>query len=72
VPGCTGSGTSGNDYCTVAPPGRLVLMGNNNVPANNFPLGRCQGDCDLDADCAVRRSLPISSIHDSNGSVSID
>jgi hypothetical protein len=64
VAGCTGTGSSGSDYCAPAPPGRLVLMGDNGSPAINFPLGRCEGDCDRDADCEVRRSLSISSIYD--------
>jgi hypothetical protein len=59
VPGCAGTGTIDQDYCTVAAPGRLVLMGNDNVPASSFPLGRCQGDCDVDADCKVRVVLYI-------------
>ena len=30
----------------------LAFVGNNGSPSNTFPLARCQGDCDSDADCA--------------------
>jgi hypothetical protein len=58
VPGCSGTGTSGNDYCTLPAVGQLVLMGDANIPAGAFPLSRCEGDCDTDADCKVRIPLP--------------
>ena len=56
VPGCTGGGESGKDYCYVPPSGELVLMGDEDEPAANFPLGECEGDCDNDGDCAVSES----------------
>jgi hypothetical protein len=28
-------------------------MGDEDVPAANFPLGECEGDCNSDSDCAV-------------------
>ncbi|GKY90744.1 hypothetical protein MPSEU_000047300 [Mayamaea pseudoterrestris] len=31
---------------------RLQIMGDNGSPADVFPLGNCQGDCDDDSDCA--------------------
>ena len=30
----------------------LVLKGNDGKPSSSFPLGECEGDCDIDADCA--------------------
>jgi hypothetical protein len=33
--------------------GQLVLMGDENRPATNFPLGKCEADCDSDDDCEV-------------------
>lgn len=52
VPGCTGEGGSGLDYCiTPTEPNTLVLMGDDNEPVENFPLGACQGDCDNDSEC---------------------
>ena len=53
VPGCSGDGISGKDYCYVPPAGELVLMGNNYSPASAFPLKECQADCDRDLDCDV-------------------
>ena len=53
VPGCRGTGRSGKNYCYAPPTDELIVMGDNNVPAENFPLGKCQGDCDSDTDCAV-------------------
>jgi hypothetical protein len=29
------------------------VMGDEDVPAANFPLGECEGDCDNDDDCEV-------------------
>jgi hypothetical protein len=58
VPGCSGTGRSGDDYCTLPAVGQLVLMGDANSPAGAFPLSRCEGDCDTDADCEVRFSMP--------------
>ncbi|KAL7450676.1 hypothetical protein ACHAWC_002556, partial [Mediolabrus comicus] len=52
VPGCTGTGASGTDYCAERPTQNTVwLKGDNGRPAANFPLGLCEGDCDSDADC---------------------
>ncbi|KAL7542977.1 hypothetical protein ACHAXR_013016 [Thalassiosira sp. AJA248-18] len=63
VPGCSGDGVSGEDYCYALQPttsptpsptfpsGVLVVVGNNWSPADKFPLGECQGDCDVDSDC---------------------
>lgn len=76
VPGCTGQGSSGRDYCAIpeptssptpnptkapttpsptpsTPKNELVLAGDNGDPADAFPLGECQGDCDNDGQCAV-------------------
>jgi hypothetical protein len=58
VPSCSGTGRSGDDYCTLPAVGQLVLMGDANMPAGAFPLSRCEGDCDTDADCEVRIPLP--------------
>jgi hypothetical protein len=30
----------------------LQLIGNNGYPSSTFPLAKCQGDCDSDAECA--------------------
>ena len=51
VPGCSGQGLSGKDYCYR----RLTentywSIGNNGIPAESYPLGLCEGDCDGD-DC---------------------
>jgi hypothetical protein len=35
------------------------LMGDDGYPAANFPLGVCEGDCDDDDQCAVRRCEQI-------------
>ena len=53
VPGCSGAGSSGKDYC-YKPNGdtTLTYVGDNAKPARSFPLGRCEGDCDTNADCA--------------------
>ncbi|KAL7527382.1 hypothetical protein ACHAXR_001928, partial [Thalassiosira sp. AJA248-18] len=66
VPGCSGDGVSGKDYCyalqpatsptpsptdPLSPSGVLVVVGDNWSPADKFPLGECQGDCDGDGDC---------------------
>jgi hypothetical protein len=58
VPGCSGTGSSGYDYCILPAVGQLVVMGDANLPAGAFPLSRCEGDCDTDADCEVRFSPP--------------
>lgn len=52
VPGCTGAGRKGDDYCYTPPAGTLVVAGDDNLPLSAFPLQKCQGDCDYDGDCA--------------------
>jgi hypothetical protein len=49
VPGCRGNGRSGIDYCYN--PFELKVVGNDGSPANKFPLGMCEGDCDSDNEC---------------------
>ena len=57
VPGCSGSGTSGRDYCFKDP--SLALAPPSNDPplevigdcSSTSPCGRCQGDCDNDSHC---------------------
>lgn len=52
VPGCAGDGTKGTDYCAERPnENYLWIMGNNGVPADRFPLGPCEGDCDNASEC---------------------
>ena len=53
VPGCSGPGQSGTDYCynAGATVTTLRYMGNDGIPAAQFPLGKCHGDCDSDNDC---------------------
>ena len=54
VPGCTGTATSGFDFCARRPTQNTVwLKGDNGSPSANFPLGLCEGDCDFDADCQL-------------------
>jgi hypothetical protein len=48
VPGCTGSGMEGVNYCYVPPPGRLVVTGTGPI----FSLEKCEGHCEADSDCA--------------------
>lgn len=38
-----------DEPCTDCPP--LVIRGNNRRPSENWPLGLCEGDCDIDSDC---------------------
>lgn len=66
VPGCYGQYESNWDYCvqpevysstsapvsTPAASTSLVVVGDNGSPSSAFPLGKCQGDCDSDSDCA--------------------
>ncbi|GKY93226.1 hypothetical protein MPSEU_000290300 [Mayamaea pseudoterrestris] len=63
VPGCSGSSSnSGTDFCvrssssggggTSTGGSSLRIVGDNGSPSNVFPLGKCQGDCDSDSDCA--------------------
>jgi hypothetical protein len=54
VPGCSGPGLSTEDYCIKPWAGTLVLMGDEDQPAENFPLGECEGGCDNASDCEVR------------------
>ncbi len=52
VPGCPGEASSGVDFCAVrATENTAWLKGDNGSPAENFPLGLCEGDCDSDANC---------------------
>jgi hypothetical protein len=51
VPGCGGEPSS-SDYCVKKVPGALIERGNNGYPSANFPLGKCEGDCDNDGECA--------------------
>jgi outer membrane biosynthesis protein TonB len=52
VPGCSGTGANGVDYCAERPTENTVWpKGNNGSPAISFPLGLCEGDCDSDAEC---------------------
>lgn len=53
VPGCSGRGTSGEDYCYNPPNGFLVAAGETGTPKSAFPLGRCEGKCKTDADCQL-------------------
>ena len=44
VSGCLGIGNSGTDYCALRlTANTLFLKGNNGSPAENFPLGLCEG-----------------------------
>ena len=65
VPGCSGTLIESNDYCVRpvdidGPPApaptpsgtALNIVGDNGSPSSKFPLGRCQGDCDSNAECA--------------------
>ena len=54
VPGCVGDALANpsTDYCARRPSADTVWMkGNDGLPADNFPLGLCEGDCDGDIDC---------------------
>ena len=54
VPGCVGDALANpsTDYCARRPSADTVWMkGNDGLPAANFPLGLCEGDCDGDVDC---------------------
>jgi hypothetical protein len=54
VPGCSGTGVSGKDYCyQPEEDGDLTIEGNNGTPSSAFPLGLCEGDCDNDSQCAA-------------------
>eukprot|EP00581_Thalassiosira_minuscula_P013152 CAMPEP_0183729502 /NCGR_PEP_ID=MMETSP0737-20130205/30475_1 /TAXON_ID=385413 /ORGANISM="Thalassiosira miniscula, Strain CCMP1093" /LENGTH=487 /DNA_ID=CAMNT_0025961705 /DNA_START=130 /DNA_END=1590 /DNA_ORIENTATION=- len=49
VPGCSGVGSWGTDYCYAARSFGLPLLAD--VTEEEFPLSACQGDCDGDDDC---------------------
>ena len=51
IPGCSGTGLTGEDYCVIRLPNMLVAVGDNGVPSSAFPLQECEGDCDKDEDC---------------------
>ena len=42
------------DVFEMNPLPELDVTGNNGSPAEAFPLGACEGDCDDDGDCKVR------------------
>jgi hypothetical protein len=48
VPGCSGIGDRGEDYCYLE---SLFKADDNGKPSSVFPLGECQGDCDKNSDC---------------------
>ena len=52
VYGCSGGLEDGSsaDFCYDTT-GHLHKWGNNGLPAENFPLKACQGDCDRDSEC---------------------
>lgn len=56
VHGCRGYAfDSHTNYCMDLrdlPPHTLAIVGDNGIPSAVYPLQRCQGDCDLDSDCA--------------------
>jgi len=53
ITSCAGAGQSGKDYCHLPEtPNTLVIMGRYGDPHSAFPLGKCQGVCDNDLDCA--------------------
>jgi hypothetical protein len=49
VRGCEGVGSSGDSYCFN--PVALTESGHHGIPANVYPLGLCEGDCDNDSEC---------------------
>jgi hypothetical protein len=59
VRGCVGTGTEAEDYCwnpDVVMGRPLVIMANDKDGKDpNGNLGLCEGDCDADDDCRVRR-----------------
>ena len=53
VPGCVGVAGSGTDYCFARPSDNyLYNAGDNGNPSVQYPLGKCQGDCDSNSECA--------------------
>jgi len=62
VPGCTGSGSPGRDYCykksstptkspTKAPTSSTILNLRSGECSVSLPCVKCQGDCDSDSEC---------------------
>jgi len=62
VPGCIGLGVPGRDHCydpnyvaNGSPPDsdlkELIILGDDGIPAEVYPLGMCEGECDNHADC---------------------
>jgi Notch-like protein len=51
IPGCSGTGVSGWDYCHKAPDNSIPLSGGNVGSATN--LAACTGECDSDDQCAA-------------------
>jgi hypothetical protein len=45
VPGCSGSGSSGWDYCVP------IAVQDHNIDGDGGPYGKCGGDCDGNSDC---------------------
>ena len=46
IPGCSGVGTSGKDYCAERPTEDTLFL-----RKNNGNLGACDGNCNSDTDC---------------------
>ena len=66
MPGCEGAGSPGTDYCYrhYTGWGIFSIEGDNGIPAENFPLGVCEGDCDYDSHyvfvvCIATNETPI-------------
>jgi len=51
VPGCSGAGDEGVNYCCDRPPNYLFYVGRE--PGANVTLGACEADCDNDSECDV-------------------
>lgn len=71
MPGCSGLGSYGVDYCanldlldenveTSLYVPLLASVGNDGEPKEAYPLHDCQGDCDEDNDCAVRPDAVVT------------
>ena len=52
IPGCEEVGNAGTNYCFARPENYLWIMGDDGTPEEVYPLGICEGNCDVDADCA--------------------
>ncbi|KAI2504381.1 Bacterial protein of unknown function (DUF839) [Fragilaria crotonensis] len=53
VPGCSGAGQYGKDYCyNPQKPQALTFLATKQKHPESYPLRKCQGQCDSDADCA--------------------